>query len=143
MSRRSISGERGFTLVEVLVVILLVAILLMIVLPTFLNQRGKGEDVAAQDTIRTAQLALRTHETDEDTYDVTRADLEKIEPVIGEATGDFKVEGDTTSYTIVERSQSGTEFTLERDSSGKTTRDCDVPGHGLCRATLDADGNRW
>jgi type IV pilus assembly protein PilA len=143
MLRLPISDERGFTMVELLVVLLLLGILVMIALPSFIGQRSKGHDAEAHATIRTAQLALRTYETDHDTFNATRADLEKIEPAVGDATGAFDVTGTKTTYRITEHSESGTDFTLERDASGTTTRTCTVPGRGLCRPTPDAAGNRW
>jgi type IV pilus assembly protein PilA len=141
--RTVLRDERGFTLVELLVVILILGILAAIALPAFLTQRDKGHDVRARSTIRTAQTALRTYEIDNDTFNATRADLEAIEPSIGEASGDFTVVGTVDTFTINERSVSGTDFTLTRDSDGKMTRTCSAPARGLCRASLDADGNRW
>jgi type IV pilus assembly protein PilA len=141
--RAHISDSRGFTMVELLVVILLLAILAVIALPSFIGQRSKGQDTDAQTMIRSAQIALRTYETDHDTFDVTRADLERIEPAIASATADFDVSGTATTYTITEHSKSDTTFTLTRNASGTTKRTCSIPGRGLCRTTADADGNRW
>jgi type IV pilus assembly protein PilA len=143
MSRRPTTDERGFTMVELLVVLLLLGILAMIALPSFLGQRDKGHDNEAQTMVRTAHLALKTYETDHDTFDTDRDELETIEPAIGEATADFAVHGTRTTFEVTERSHSGTVFTLELEASGKTKRTCDDPGRGLCRATADADGNRW
>jgi type IV pilus assembly protein PilA len=134
---------RGFTLVELLVVILILGILAAIALPAFLTQRDKGHDNRARSMISTAHTALRTYELDNDTFDATRADLEAIEPTIGEASGDFNVVGTVDTFTITERSVSGTDFTVTRDSGGTITRTCSAPARGLCRASLDAAGNRW
>ena len=141
--RPDLRDAGGFTLVELLVVVLLLGILAMIAMPGFIGQRLKGQDTKAQAMVRTAMVALRTYETDHDTFDATRADLEQIEPAIGEASADFDVRGTVDTFTITERSHSDTDFTLTRDSTGKTTRTCNVPERGLCRASLDADGNRW
>ena len=142
-NRTLLRDARGFTLVELLVVVLILAILATIALPAFLSQRAKGHDSEAQSTVRTAVVALRTFEMDQDTFDASRADLENIEPALLDATGDFDVVGTATDLSVTERSASGTSFTLTRDDAGVTTRSCTVPGRGLCRSSLDADGNRW
>jgi type IV pilus assembly protein PilA len=144
LAKRSlIRDTRGFTLVELLVIVLMVGILAMIALPTFLGQRDKGYDVDAKTMVHTALVALETHETDNNTFNATRADLEAIEPTIGEASPGFSVSGTDTTFTITEHSVSGTDFTVTRDATGKQTRTCTVPARGLCRSGVDAEGNRW
>ena len=63
------AGEKGFTLIELLVVILIIGILAAIALPAFLNQRSKAQDTEAKSAARTAQTAMETYYTDEQTYD--------------------------------------------------------------------------
>ena len=57
--RSHLSDSRGFTMVELLVVLLILGILALIALPSFIGQRAKAHDTEAQSTIRSAQMALR------------------------------------------------------------------------------------
>ena len=139
---RPFGDERGFTMVELLVCVLIVAIMAAIALPAFLDQRAKGEDSEAKLTLRTAAIALRTFEMNEGTFDATTAQLEAIEPTLADARL-FTVSGDDDEFTISEKSADGTVFTLTREPGGDLTRDCSNPGYGLCRRDLDARGNRW
>jgi prepilin-type N-terminal cleavage/methylation domain-containing protein len=133
-TRPPLADARGFTMVELLVVILIVGILAMIALPAFIGQRMKGEDSDAQQMVRTVATALATFHTDKDTYDASRAELEKIEPAVREATGTLEVDGDAKTFTITEMSESDTTFTLELTADGKLARSCSIPGRGLCRS---------
>jgi type IV pilus assembly protein PilA len=54
-------SERGFTLVEMMVAILVIGILMLIGLPTFLGARSRAADRAAQADVRTGLAAAMTH----------------------------------------------------------------------------------
>ncbi|MFM7616128.1 MAG: prepilin-type N-terminal cleavage/methylation domain-containing protein, partial [Actinomycetes bacterium] len=46
--------EQGFTLIELMVVVLIIAILIAIAIPTFLGARQRAQDRAAQSSLRNA-----------------------------------------------------------------------------------------
>ena len=64
LSRRFARDERGFTLIELMVVVLIIAILIAIAIPTFLGARQRAQDRAAQSNVRNALTAEKTFFTD-------------------------------------------------------------------------------
>ena len=61
--RERSQGEGGFTLVELLVVMLILGLLAAIAIPSFFNQREKAKDADAKAAARTAQTAIETYAT--------------------------------------------------------------------------------
>ncbi len=71
--------ESGFTLIELMVVVLIIAILIAIAIPTFLGARSRAQDKAAQSSLRNALTAAKTIYTDgEDYQDATIGDTGKL-----------------------------------------------------------------
>ena len=64
-SRRD--DEEGFTLIELMVVVLIIAILIAIASPTFLGARERAQNRAAQSNLRNALTAEKTFFTDDET----------------------------------------------------------------------------
>ena len=132
------NGERGFTLIEILVVLLITGVLASIALPLFLNQRAKAQDVEAKATARVVAGALEVYYHDHDTYTgVDRPALEQIEPSLAEARA-ITVSGSDTGYTLSVVSSAGTNgggpFEIEHTLTS-TTRTCAGAGRGGCPAT--------
>jgi type IV pilus assembly protein PilA len=145
-SRSRLRAEDGFTLVELLVVVLIVAILAAIGLATLLNQREKALDAEAKTGTVTAAKAVEAYSTDHDgNYaGVTLAAMVKIERALGQANA-LTVESTASTFkvSVASKAGDGTVFSFERASDGRSTRDCSAPGTGGCRAAADASGNRW
>ncbi len=127
--RQRAQDEKGFTLIELLVVILIIGILAAIALPAFLNQRAKAQDTEAKSAARTAQTAMETFYTDNQSYVCDAACVQTIEPalkegVAGEAGG-LTVVGTADSFKIdVKQSKTGSVFTIEKTAAGSVKRSC-------------------
>lgn len=73
-------NEDGFTLIELMVVVLIIAILVAIAIPTFLGQRETAQDRAAQSNLRNALATEKTIYANDQAYTDVAADLGAIEP---------------------------------------------------------------
>ena len=147
--------EEGFTLIELMVVVLIIAILLAIAIPTFLGARERANDRAAQSSLRNALTAAKTLYTD--SQDFASADetseLKAVEPSLTydlTSSSDFKqvalgttagVTGSTvrTEWHAAAQSKSGKCFYIREvgvKSSGGT--EAGTYFHGATTATCSA-----
>jgi type IV pilus assembly protein PilA len=76
-------AEEGFTLIELMVVVLIIAILIAIAIPSFLGARQRAEDRATQSNLRTALVQAKVVYTDRQDYTMaTHVALGALEPAI-------------------------------------------------------------
>ena len=139
---RKRDSEEGFTLIELMVVVLIIAILIAIAIPQFLGARTRAQDRAAQSSLRNALTAAKTAYTDQSNYaKATSADLPAIEPSLkyelpGVSSADqgttqsFKdvsvavssqVAGDNQVWSAAVLSKSGTCFYIKDIAVGTAT----------------------
>jgi len=91
--------EKGFTLIELMVVVLIIAILIAIAIPTFLGARTRAQDRQAQSNLRNAFAAEKVVYTDNQAFTTNAATLSAIEPSLT-YTAAATVDSSTSAKTI-------------------------------------------
>jgi type II secretion system protein G len=65
---RQTSGQRGFTLIEMMIVVAIIAILAGILVPNFVRARAQAQTAACEANLKEIATALELYETDNDKY---------------------------------------------------------------------------
>ena len=148
---RAECDERGFSLIELMVVVLIIAILIAIAIPTFIGARHAANDRATQANVRNAFTATRVFYNEELRYSAVPADMQAVEPSLVWTTSPltgaspsravrisvYDVPGTAQTVVVSARSPEGRCFYL-RDVMGGTTSGTyyqrDVSGGAQCPA---------
>ncbi len=78
--RRGLNRDEGFTLIELMVVVMIIAVLIAIAIPSFLGFRASAQDRSAQSELRNVLLSEKAFWLDNGDYTETTADITAFEP---------------------------------------------------------------
>ena len=137
LRRRLDKDEQGFTLIELMVVVLIIAILIAIAIPTFLGAQNRARDRGAQSDLRNGLTAAKTLATDSaglfqvSGVNIVAADMTATEPSlsfvaiaatdathVGVLTEDASATDVGSYLTLVKKSASGTYFGISATKDG-------------------------
>jgi type IV pilus assembly protein PilA len=153
--RQADRQDEGFTLIELMVVVLIIAVLLAIAIPTFLGVQNKAKDRAAQSSVRNTLTAAKAMYADDSDYSgATVANLDLVEPSLtflatGAASTDPKevsvnggAVGSQVFYAAAE-SATGTCFYIRDTANGNGTEFASDSSSPTCTATAAPSVTGW
>ena len=101
--------EQGFTLIELMVVVLIIAILLAIAIPTFLGAKNQANARGAQSSLRNALTSEQTYWTNNQQFadSTSTPTLASIEPNLTWAAAPDKTSANTIGVTGIDPATTG------------------------------------
>jgi type II secretion system protein G len=113
-------NQKGFTIIELLVVIVIIGILVALALPNLFSAQARGRDSDRKNELKNLQQRLESHFNDNDEYPAALADLDPA-PTADETTGPRT---DTYTYTTPDQQS----YTLTADLENDDDKDATAAG---------------
>jgi type IV pilus assembly protein PilA len=136
--QRAVRAQDGFSLIEILVVVLIIAILAAIAIPSLIGQTARASDAAAKTQIGTLQTAMKEFAMDNSgSYEgATLAKLQAIEPTLKDETTAVAKEvagASATSFEVESEAVGSNDVYKLTSSNGEVARSCAPADAGGCK----------
>ena len=98
------NGEGGFTLIELMVVVMIIAILLGIAIPAFLGAKSRAQDTASKSDLRNALGAAQTRFSDQQVFEAVATIVTGLgtdEPSLTFLNGSVLGAGNSTAPKVI------------------------------------------
>lgn len=130
---KRLRGDKGFTLVELLVVIVIIGILVAIAIPIFLNQREAAQRRAVESDVRNVIPVMETYYSEYNTYVGGASGTPGESFTLGTSDLDITVSDDVT-ITIT---PDGQEYTITGTHEALTDKDEPYYTYTASNSTFD------